>query len=107
MEAGPVGPSPGRPGTVRARSSVLLTVSGDSGVSGAAQVTTSPLSLTLSLDIYLSVSCGEGNQFRTRDVARPADNGGTECLGKKYSIGGKVRPDMTDSSLLLTDLHLS
>ena len=47
------------------------------------------------LDISLPVSCGEGNQFRTRDVARPAVNGGTLCLGKKYSIGGQVRPGLT------------
>ena len=84
-------------------------MSGDTGVTGAAQVTTSLtslISLTLlsPLDVCLPVSCGEGNQFRTRDVARPAVNGGAKCLGKKYSIGGKVRPD---SSLLLTDLHFS
>ena len=51
------------------------------------------------------MSCGEGHQFRTRDVAQQAENGGSQCVGKKYSIGGKVRPDMTDSSLLLTDLQ--
>ena len=96
-------PSPGPAGTVRGCSSVRLTVSGDTGVTGAAQVTTS-LTLLSPLDVCLPVSCGEGNQFRTRDVARPAVNGGAKCLGKKYSIGGKVRPD---SSLLLTDLHFS
>ena len=47
------------------------------------------------------MTCGEGNQFRTRDVAQPAVNGGSSCLGKKYSIGGKVRPDLTS---VLTDL---
>ena len=41
------------------------------------------------------MSCGEGHQFRTRDVAQQAENGGSQCVGKKYSIGGKVRPDLT------------
>ena len=41
------------------------------------------------------MSCGEGHQFRTRDVAKQAENGGSQCVGKKYSIGGKVRPDLT------------
>ena len=39
----------------------------------------------------LPVTCGEGNEYRTRDVASPAERGGRECRGKKYSIGGKVR----------------
>ena len=39
----------------------------------------------------LPVTCGEGNEYRTRDVATPAERGGRECRGKKYSIGGKVR----------------
>ena len=38
----------------------------------------------------LPVTCGEGNEYRTRDVASPAERGGRECRGKKYSIGGKV-----------------
>ena len=38
-----------------------------------------------------AVTCGQGNEFRTRDVASPAESGGLECEGKKYSIGGKVR----------------
>ena len=93
-------PSAGPAETARGgRGSVLLTVSGVSGVTGVAQVINiSPLSLLTSLsplDDCLSVTCGEGNQFRTRDVAQPAVNGGSSCLGKKYSIGGKVRPDLT------------
>ena len=28
-------------------------------------------------------------------MAQQAENGGSQCVGKKYSIGGKVRPDLT------------
>ena len=43
-------------------------------------------------DVELAaVTCGQGNECRTRDVASQAERGGRECQGKKYSIGGKVR----------------
>ena len=39
-------------------------------------------------------TCGEGKEYRTRGPTVRASNGGQDCEGKSYQLGGQVRDSL-------------
>ena len=67
-----------------------LTASGGSGPSGRVRVATLNRWYFKLLCFVLTVTCGEGREYRTRGYLLKASNGGKDCEGKPYQFGGQV-----------------